>query len=123
MAEPGVESNDVLRQLVANSLFTRKQMSIIYTRLDGTGRPPNMTSGAYFRQVAQCKKKVEAVLYSTVVLQSTGVLEQQGLGALSQLAEQMAVILSRDARDILPADRTEGVMSVMSQVIKRLSRL
>ena len=82
-----------------------------------------MTSGAYFRQVKQCQDKVNAVLYSAVLLQSTGVLEAQGLAALSQVADQLGVIFAPQTRDILPADRMESVMSVMSQLIKRVSRL
>ena len=82
-----------------------------------------MTSGAYFRQVKQCQDKVNAVLYSAVLLQSTGVLEAQGLAALSQVADQLGVIFAPQTRDILAADRMESVMSVMSQLIKRVSRL
>lgn len=82
-----------------------------------------MTSGAYFRQVKQCQDKVQAVLYSAVLLQSTDVIEPQSLAALGQLAEQLRVIFVPEARDILPPERTESVMSVMSQVIKRVSRL
>ncbi|HJS81992.1 MAG TPA: hypothetical protein VJ742_04070 [Nitrososphaera sp.] len=82
-----------------------------------------MTSGAYFRQVKQCQDKVNAVLYSAVLLQSTGVLEAQGLAALSQVADQLGVIFAPEARDILPPDRMESVMSVMSQLVKRVSRL
>lgn len=82
-----------------------------------------MTSGAYFTQVRQCREKVRAVLYSAVLLQSAGVLEAQGLAALSQVADQLGVIFAPEARDILPAERMESVMSVISQLIKRVSRL
>lgn len=118
-----IDSNRVFSQLVANSIFTPKQVSIIYNRLQVGGRPPGMTSGAYFRQVKQCQEKVHAVLYSAVLLQSTDVIEPQSLPALGQLAEQLRVIFAPETRDILPPDRTESVMSVMSQVIKRVSRL
>jgi hypothetical protein len=118
-----INSNQLFSQLVANSLFTAKQMAIIYNRLQGDGRPPNMTSGAYFRQVKQCQDKVQGVMYSAILLQSTDVVEPQGLAALGQLAEQLRVIFAPEARDIFPPDSLESVMSVMSQVIKRVSRL
>jgi hypothetical protein len=118
-----INSNQLFSQLVANSLFTPKQVSIIYNRLQGGSRPPNMTSGAYFRQVKQCQDKVQAVLYTAILLQSTDVVEPQGLAALGQLADQLRVIFAPQARDILPPERLESVMSVMSQVIKRVSRL
>ena len=118
-----IDSNQLFSRVVANSLFTNKQMAIIYNRLQGGARPPDMTSGAYFRQVKQCQDKVQAVLYSAVLLQSTDVLEAQSLTALGQLSEQVRVIFATGTRDILPSDRIEIVMSVMSQVIKRVSRL
>jgi hypothetical protein len=123
MEEGRFNSNQLFSQLVANSLFTSKQVAIIYNRVRGGVRLPGMTSGAYFRQVKQCQDKVQAVLYTAVLLQSTDVLDAQSLAALGQLSEQLRVIFARDARDILPPDRTESVMSVMSQVIKRVSRL
>jgi hypothetical protein len=123
MDAPWMQSNQILTQLVANSLFTPKQVAIIYNRAHGGSRPPNTTSGAYFRQVKQCQDKVQAVLYSAILLQSTDAVEVQGLAVLSQLAEQLRVIFVPEARDILPPERLESVMSVMSQVIKRVSRL
>ena len=118
-----MNSNQLFAHILANSLFTTKQASIIFSKLRGAPRPAGMTSGAYFRQVKQCREKVYSVLYSGVLLQSTGVLEDQGLIALSQVADQMRVIFSTNARDIMSQDRTESVMSVMSQLIKRVSRL
>jgi hypothetical protein len=123
MGATDFNSNQLFSQIVANSLFTDRQVAIIFNRLRSAGRPANLTSGAYFRQVKQCRDKVDAVLYSAILLQSTGVLEEQGLVALSQVSDQLRVIFSPEARDILPPDRTEGVMSVMSQLVKRVSRL
>lgn len=118
-----INSNQLFAYILENSSFTAKQASIIFNRLRGPSRLPGMTSGAYFRQVKQCREKIYSTLYSAVLLQSTGVLEDQGLVALSQVADQMRVIFSSDARDIFPPDRMEGVMSVMSQLVKRVSRL
>lgn len=123
MDRPGTNSSQLFSHLVANSIFTDKQISIILNRLQAGGRPPNLTSGAYYTQVRQCREKVNAVLYSVVLLQSTGVLEEQGLVALSQVAEQLRVIWPSETRDILAPERMESVMSVMSQLIKRVSRL
>ena len=123
MGVPDVNSNQLFSEIVAKSLFTDRQIAIIFNRLRSGGRPANLTSGAYFRQVKQCRDKVGAVLYSAILLQSTGVLEENGLVALSQVSDQLRVIFSPEARDILPPDRMEGVMSVMSQLVKRVSRL
>lgn len=116
-------SNRFFWAIVANSSLTPKQISIISNRLHAGARPPDMTSGAYFTQVRQCREKIHAVLYSAVLLQSTGALEPQALAALSQVSDQLGVIFATGSRDILHAERTESVMSVISQLIKRVSRL
>ncbi|MGI0014009.1 MAG: hypothetical protein ACREBU_11290 [Nitrososphaera sp.] len=121
----GVDSNSsiLLRQIVANSLFTEKQLSIISKRLQGSRRPENMTSGAYYRQVRQCREKVVAVLYSAVLLQSTGIIQPDGLVTLSRLGQQMGVIFGTGSRDVISQERIKSVMSVTDQLIKRVSRL
>ncbi|MGI0029057.1 MAG: hypothetical protein ACREAQ_05005 [Nitrososphaera sp.] len=121
----GVDSNSsiLLRQIVANSLFTEKQLSIISKRLQGSRRPENMTSGAYYRQVRQCREKVVAVLYSAVLLQSTGIIQPDGLVTLSRLGQQMGVIFGTGSRDVISQERIKSVMSVTDQLIKRVSLL
>ncbi len=82
-----------------------------------------MTSGAYYRQVRQCREKVVALLYSAVLLQSTGIIQPDGLVTLSRLGEQMAVIFGSETRDVISQERIKSVMSVTDQLIKRVSRL
>lgn len=91
--------------------------------LQGGGRPPGISSGAYYRQVRQCRDKAVAVLYSAVLLQSTGALQPEALSALARLAENLRVIFSSGGSDVLDPGRTESVMSVMDQLVKRVSKL
>lgn len=98
-------------------------MLIISKRLQGGGKPQNLSSGAYYRQVKQCKEKVLAVMYSMLLLQSTGIIQPDGLAALNRLAEQVRVIFASQARDVVTPEGLESVMSVMDQLIKRISKL
>ncbi len=123
MADLGSNSNIVLEQLVANSLFTPRQLAIISKRLQGQGRAQNISSGAYYRQVKQCRDKVAGVLYSMLLLQSTGILQPEALGTLSRLADQLGVILSAERSDITDESRLNDVMSVMDALVKRMSKL
>lgn len=123
MAGSGSNSNAVLNQLVANSLFTSRQLAIISNQLNRRGRVQNISSGAYYRQVKQCRDKVAGVLYSVLLLQSTGVLQPEALGTLARLAEQMGVILSTDSGDIVDEARLNDVISVMDELVKRMSKL
>ena len=123
MADSGSRSSRLLEQLVANSLFTPRQISIISKRLHGSGRALNMSSGAYYRQVKQSRDKAIAVLYSAILLQSSGALQPDALSALGRLADQLGVIFASEGSDILDNARLEDVMSVMDQLVKRVCKL
>jgi hypothetical protein len=123
MAGSDSNSNKLLMDIIANSLFTPRQMSIISKRLQGAGKPPSMTSGAYYRQVKQCRDKAIAVLYSAILLQSSGALAPEALGAMSRLADQLGVIFASEGSDIFDQARMQDVMSVMDTLVKRMCKL
>jgi hypothetical protein len=124
MARTDYNSSNLFNHFVANSVFTPKQMSIILKRLQGGGKAPNISSGAYYRQVKQCRDKAIAVLYSAVLLQSTGVLQPEALSALGRLADQLSVIFaSEGSSDVLDQARLEDVISVMDTLVKRVCKL
>ena len=124
MADPGSNSNTLYAHIVVNSLFTPLQLSIILKQLQRSGKPEKISSGAYYRQVKQCRKKVNSVLYSMMLLQSMGVVQQEASATLSKLAEQSAVILaSENSSDATLRTNVNGVISVIDEVIKRMSKL
>ena len=123
MAEGKSNSNNLYGHLVANSLFTPRQLSIISKRLQGGGRAQDISSGAYYRQVGQCRDKVNAVLYSMILLQSTGIVQPETLSALSRLAEQLRVIFASKSSDVASRLSVNDVISVIDQLVKRMSKL
>lgn len=117
-------SGRLFEHILVNSLFTPRQISIISKRLGGRGKAENISSGAYYRQVKQCREKVTAILYSLVLLQSTGILYPDALMNLERLAEQLRVIFLSNNGDISSQEeKINGVMSVIDQLINRMSRL
>ena len=123
MADVKSNSNNLYAYLVANSLFTPRQLSIISKKLQGGGRAQNISSGAYYRQVKQCRDKVNAVLYSMILLQSTGVVQPEALSALGRLAEQLGVIFASEGSDVASRLSVGDVISVIDQLVKRMSKL
>jgi hypothetical protein len=123
MAERTSNSSALYAYLVANSLFTPRQFSIILKQLKGGGKPEKMSSGAYYRQVKQCRKKVLSVLYSMVLLQSTGIVHAEASLTLDKLSEQIAVIFASESSDALSKLNVDDVISVINEVIKRVSKL
>ena len=123
MVEQASNSSNVYAYIIANSLFTPRQLSIISKQLEGGGRPEEISSGAYYRQIKQCRRKIVSVLYSMVLLQSTGVIHPEASSTLRKLAEQLAVIIASESSDATSSLKVDDVTSVMDQVIKRMSKL
>ncbi len=123
MVDVKSNSNNLYGHLVANSLFTSRQLSIISKKLQGGGRAQNISSGAYYRQVGQCREKVNAVLYSMILLQSTGIVQPETLTALSRLVEQLRVIFASESSDVASRLSVNDVISVIDQLVKRMSKL
>ena len=123
MTDVKSNSNNLYGHLVANSLFTSRQLSIISKKLQGGGRAQNISSGAYYRQVGQCREKVNAVLYSMILLQSTGIVQPETLTALSRLVEQLRVIFASESSDVVSRLSVNDVISVIDQLVKRMSKL
>jgi hypothetical protein len=123
MASSDQISSKVFTHIRENSLFTERQLVIISKMVQGTGKPENISSGAYYRQVRQCREKILGVLYSMILLQSTGIIHPDGPATLERLTQQVRVILASQARDIVISERVETVISVIDQLIKRISKL
>ena len=124
MADPRSNSSTIYAHIIANSLFTPRQLSIISKKLQRGGRTENISSGAYYRQVKQCRKKVTSILYTMILLQSTGIVELEALATISKLAEHFTVIFASErSSDATTRVNVDGVISVIDEVIKRMSKL
>ena len=124
MSNQGSNSNILYTHLVANSLFTPRQLSIILKQLRGDSKTEKISSGAYYRQVKQCRKKVISILHSMILLQSMGIIQSDASATLSKVSEQLAVIFaSESSSDAIPRLNTNDVISVIDEVIKRMSKL
>ena len=123
MIDPQSNSNSLYSYLLTNSLFTPRQLSIILKILQGGPRAENITSGAYYRQVKQCRKKVLSVLYSMILLQSIGIIHPETSTTLDRISEQLAVIFASEDSDVTSKLKVNHVMSVIDEMVKRMSKL
>jgi hypothetical protein len=123
MIDPQSNSNSLYSYLLTNSLFTPRQLSIILKILQGGPRAENITSGAYYRQVKQCRKKVLSVLYSMILLQSIGIIHPETSTTLGRISEQLAVIFASEDNDVTSKLNVNHVMSVIDEMVKRMSKL
>ena len=103
MADPRSNSSTIYAHIIANSLFTPRQLSIISKKLQRGGRTENISSGAIIDRSSNAGR-VTSILYTMLLLQSTGIVELEALATISKLAEHLVVIFaserSRDATTI-----------------------
>ena len=109
----------ILNHFVANSIFTKKQTSIIYNKMLKAKPTDNISSGAYYRQLGQCRNKTRKTVYTMVLLQLLNVVDIETFSVLDRLNNQLSVILNKQSDEIDPSS-LNGVISLIDNVIKRL---
>jgi hypothetical protein len=112
--------NSFYRYIIANSLFTTRQIDIISRRLENRGTIENISSGAYYRQVKQSRTKIVRLLYSIILLKSVGVLDQETFLTIDKMASQIRVMLDQKTSD---NSRAESVITVIDQLVKRMCKV
>ena len=122
--------SDLLLILVENSILTRRQLSIIIRRLKKEEPPKNITAGAYYRQVKQCRKKIKEIIYTLILLRVLQVFDNTMNSALERIMIQMVALTTLDRRTnnvtdtIISQNEVEvnldEIFSVLENVIMRL---
>lgn len=123
MKEAQSNSYNVYTHIIINSLFTKKQIDIISKRLNNAERPKNMTSGAYYRQIKQCREKVRRLLYSLLLLRSLALIDNQTFLAIERISEQLSVIFGNKSSDISQIFHSRSVIYTIDELIKRMNTL
>ena len=123
MKETQSNSYNVYTHIIVNSLFTKKQIDIISKRLNNAERPKNMTSGAYYRQIKQCREKVRRLLYSLLLLRSLALIDNQTFLAIERISEQLSVIFGNKSSDISKVFQNRSVIFTIDELIKRMNTL
>lgn len=108
-----------LNHFIANSIFTEKQTSIIYNKVLKSKPSKNMTSGAYYRQLGQCRTKTRKVVNTLLLLRLLGVVDTKTFSVLDELNNQLNVMLNRTS-DEIDATTLDNVIFVINNVVGKL---
>ena len=123
MVEQETNFNNVYEDIITKSLFTERQIYIISKRLINKNKLEDISSGAYYRQLKQCQDKIISLLYSILLLRALRVVDEQTLSIIDGLADQITVMLSTKNSDVRFRQNKQSVMSVLEQIIKRMSKV
>ena len=119
MENSNLNYTSVLNHFVVNSILTEKQTSIIYNKIIKSKPSNKMTSGAYYRQLGQCRIKIRKIVYTLLLLRLFSVLDVGTFSVLDQLNNQLNVMLNKRS-DEIDTNTVSNVISLVDDVIAKL---
>jgi len=119
MKNDNLNYTSIFNHFIENSIFTKKQTSIIYNKILHEKRAGNISAGAYYRQLGQCRNKVKRTVYTLLLLRLLNVVDVETFAILNQLNDQLNVILNKPS-DEIDNSTLSNVISLMDNVIRKL---
>jgi hypothetical protein len=116
--------NNFYDEILQKSVFTNRQISIIYKRAINQSKGENISAGAYYRQLKQCRLKIRSVLYSILLLRLYGVLDDQAINTLDKIALQLGVMSQvSGTNDTVNDQMVHDVASVVQRLISTMCKV
>ena len=107
--------NTIIQEIIKKSLFTERQIEIILNQKKMLQVEFGVSKGAYYRQLAQARGKIESLYYTILLLQAYDVILPES-DVMFRLAEQLNVMKESDF-----TPENEGqIMDVIQQAVKQL---
>jgi len=107
--------NTIIKEIIKKSLFTERQIEIILKQKKLLDIEFGVTKGAYYRQLAQSRSKIESVYYTIILLQAYDVILPDS-NVISRLAEQVNVM--KDG-SFTPENESQ-IINVIQKTVKQL---
>jgi len=116
MSDPNKSNfNTIIREIIKKSLFTERQIEIILKQKKMLDVEFGVSKGAYYRQLAQSRSKIESVYYTLILLQALDVILTNS-DVISRLAEQVNVM--KDGS--FTPENEDQIIDVIQKTVKQL---
>ena len=116
MSEPDISNfNTIIKEIIKKSLFTERQIEIILKQKKMLDVEFGVSKGAYYRQLAQSRSKIESVYYTLILLQALDVILTNS-DVISRLAEQVNVM--KDGS--FTPENEDQIINVIQKTVKQL---
>ena len=116
MSEPNMSNfNTIIKEIIKKSLFTERQIEIILKQKKLLDIEFGVSKGAYYRQLAQSRSKIESVYYTIILLQAYDVILPDS-NVISRLAEQVNVM--KDGS--FTPENEDQIIDVIQKTVKQL---
>ena len=107
--------NTIMKEIIKKSLFTERQIEIILKQKKMLDVEFGVSKGAYYRQLAQSRSKIESVYYTLILLQALDVILTNS-DVISRLAEQVNVM--KDGS--FTPENEDQIIDVIQKTVKQL---
>jgi len=104
-----------MKEIIKKSLFTERQIEIILKQKRLLDVEFGVSKGAYYRQLAQSRSKIESVYYTIILLQAYDVILPES-DVISRLAEQVNVM--KDGN--FAPENEDQIIDVIQKTVKQL---
>ena len=116
MSDPEISNfNTIMKEIIKKSLFTERQIEIILKQKKMLDVEFGVSKGAYYRQLAQSRSKIESVYYTLILLQALDVILTNS-DVISKLAEQVNVM--KDGS--FTPENEDQIIDVIQKTVKQL---
>jgi hypothetical protein len=118
MSNENVINNSLLLEIIENSNFTKRQIQIIYNIYNNEKRLKEISSGAYYREVKQCKNKIRKLYYSIILLRLLNILNEEKLLILNSIVDKLYML--EDNHDKHHNNNLKSVINIIEQVLDKM---
>ncbi len=122
----GLEFNDFLNILIKKNLFTKKQISIIYNKFNNpisNVSKNNLSAGAYYRQIKQCRKKYDQLIYTLVLFRLLNFIDNSTMETIQSIITQLEKIshndINHNSTKIVPND----IIIVIEKIMRKINKI
>jgi hypothetical protein len=111
-------NNLFLFKLIEKSLFTNRQIQIIYNFKNKEKRPEEISSGAYYREVKQSKTKLRKLFYSILLLNLIKVMNDNQTTTLNSILDKLRTLEENNTK--YQDKEINNVINVIEDLINRM---
>ena len=84
----------------------------------------NISAGAYYRQLKQCRTKIKSLLYSILLLRLYGALDGEAIITLDKIALQLDVMSQAlGSGDVTTGQSVEDVSIIVNKLIDSMCKV
>jgi|SRR3982750_2577799 hypothetical protein len=119
MVNNNIQKNSLFLKIIEKSTFTNRQIQIIHNIYNRENRPKGISSGAYYREVKQCKAKIRRLYYSIIILGLMDIINNEQLITLN-LAVERLYKLKDNSQDIHHDISISSVIGIIEQMLDKM---